>query len=109
MAKRLPKRLPDDDDAEQPKLNQQIARDHRDRRAERPQRADEQDRQRQKNGQLQPLRPHQKISAVAVIGVAQRQDRRGDCAGANQQRDRERRIVGNGSAGPEREKIRPKR
>ncbi len=109
MPSRLPERLPDHNERQQPELNQQIAGDHGNSRAERPHLRRQHDRQYQENGELQPLRPHQKVSAIAVIGVAQRQDRRRNDAGADQQRHCEKRIVGDSAVGPECEEIRPKR
>ena len=75
----------------------------------RPSRRDQDHRQDQEDRKLQPLGPHQQIATIAVIGVAQRQDRGRGRGGADQQRHREQRIVGNGAVGPEREKILPER
>ena len=108
---RVPHRAPQgfahDDHEQHPELGNDIARHQRDGRAQPAQARNQDDRQQQEQRQLQRLGPKQQRAAIAVIGVAERQDRRRADAHPQQQRDGERRIVGNCAMGPDFEEIRP--
>ncbi len=99
----------DDDDGEKRGLRDQFAGDHRNRGAERTEPRDQQQCQHDEQHELRRLGPQQQRPAVAVIGIAHRQQRGRRDAGADQQRDRQGRIIGNGAMGPDREEIRPER